>query len=211
MLLAKLCARLRANGERRPARGVGPKCSRGTSAVHEMESAMKRLFMVVVIFGFAALGPANAQRSNPANATPGVPLSPTVTPGAATSGGQRAANPAFAPQGPCSVSPNVTGGVTTSSSCGTDPLEVPTRTLSASSQASGGATPSPQSSGGSSSAGGTATSSAGTTGSSTSQSASPVSSTGSAGGASVGTAAPCSSVVPTTNGSSPVGGLAGGC
>ncbi len=125
---------------------------------------MKRLFIVAVIFGLAALGPANAQRSNPASATPSVSLSPTVTPGAATSGGRREANPAFTPQGPCSVSPNATGGVTTSSSCGVDPLEVPAQTLSSASspaQVSGGTTRSAQSSNGSSSGGSTATSNAG--------------------------------------------------
>jgi len=185
--------------------------SGSSSVVHEMESAMKRLFILAVIFGLAAFGPANAQRGNPASTTPGVSLSPTVTPGAATSGGQGKTNPAFIPQGPCSVSPNATGGVTTSSSCGTDPLEVPAQTLSSSPQASGRAIPSAQSSGGSSSAGGTATSSTGRTGSSTSQSAGAASSTGSGGGASVGTATLCSSVVPTTSGSSPVGSLAGGC
>lgn len=204
-LLAKLCAQRRgslwnAGRRERLAR------SGSHSAVHEMERAMKRLFILAVIFGLAAFGPANAQRGNPASATPSVSLSPTVTRGAAPSGGQRETNPAFIPQGPCSVSPNATGGVTTSSSCGTDPLEVPAQTFSSASspaQVSGGTTRSAQSSGASSSGGGTASSNAGSA---------PAASNagGGGGGAPSSSGTLCSSSVSSTSGTLGAGSLISG-
>ena len=178
--------------------------SGSSSVVHEMESAMKRLFILAVIFGLAAFGPANAQRGNSASATPSVSLSPTVTPGAATSGGHKETNPAFIPQGPCSVSPNATGGVTTSSSCGTDPLEVPAQTFSSSSspaQVSGGTTRSAQSSSASSSGGSTASSNAGSAA---------ATSNSSGGGAPSSGRTLCSSSISSTSGTLSAGSLIGG-
>lgn len=179
------------------------------AAVHNMESAMRRLFILAIIFGLVPFGSANAQRSSPANATPSVSPSQTVTPGVATSSGQGEINPAFTPQGPCSVSPNATGGVTTSSSCGTDPLEVPTQTLSSSSspaQVSGGTTQSAQSSSASSSGGSTATSNAG--------SAAATSNASGVGGAAPSSSSTlCSSSVASSSGTIGAGSLTGrgGC
>jgi hypothetical protein len=154
-----------------------------------MESAMTRPFILAIIIGVAAFGPADAQSINSANPTPGSSLSQTTT------SGRGQADPAFTPQGPCSVSPNATGGVTTSSSCGTDPLQVPAQTLSSSSspaQAGGGTTRSSQSTSGSSSTNGTATSNAG------------------GGGGPSSSTTLCSSSVPSTSGSISPGSLAGG-
>jgi len=197
-----VCATSRQPQQRRPAQAVGSEwfaqcCSRnGESDETPFHSC--RLF-----FGLAAFGPANAQRSNPASAS----LSPTVTPGAATSGGQGEANPAFTPQGPCSVSPNAIGGVTTSSSCGTDPLEVPAQALSSSSspaQVSGGTTHPAQSSSGSSSSGGsTATSNAGSAAAASNTS-------GGGGGAPSSGSTLCSSSVSSTSGTLGAGSLISG-
>jgi hypothetical protein len=187
---------------------AGPRdCFRGACSkvlLTKWRGAMNRLFILVVIFEFAAFSPANSQGSNPANATP------SVTQGAATSSGQRETNPAFTPQGPCSVSPNATGGVTTSSSCGTDPLEVPTQTLSSSSspaQVRGGTTQSAQSSGsGSSSASGG--SSSGSSNATASGGATAASNAGR--GAPSSSSTVCSSLVPSTSGTIGAGSLTGG-
>jgi hypothetical protein len=128
--LAKLCAQLRGNLGTTMGPGGSPHAAAKGSRhqrPHEMESAMTRPFILAIIIGVAAFGPAGAQGVNSANTTPAGSLSQTATPG------QGQADPAFIPQGPCSVSSNATGGVTTSSSCGTDPLQVPALTLSSSS------------------------------------------------------------------------------
>ncbi len=171
---------------------LAPCCGYGSrhQRPHEMESAMTRPFILAIVIGVAAFGPAGAQGINSASTTPGGSPSQTATPG------QGRTDPAFIPQGPCSVSSNATGGVTTSSSCGTDPLQVPALTLSSSSspaQVSGGTTRSTQStSGSSSSTTSTATSNAG------------------GGGAPSSSTTLCSSSVPSTSGSISTGSLAGG-
>ena len=220
------CAQLCAQPGNEDEPGMLPSCCGAGSRhqrPHEMESAMARPFILAIIIGLAAFGSADAQSINSANpnsanrAAGGSP-SQTATPGTASSGSARQADPAFIPQGPCSVSPNATGGVTTSSSCGTDPLSVPTQTLSSSSspaQAGGGTARSTQSSGsGSSSESGSPSSGSSNTTASTTGSGGTAASNGGGGIGSPSSRSPaCSSSLPSTSGTVGAGGLTGesGC
>jgi hypothetical protein len=217
--LRKLCARCQGHpGTESPRAGLARErlaafAVRSLCTIYEMESAMRRLFILATILGLAAFAPANAQNANSAGVAPSGSLSPTATPSAGASVGKQETNPAFSPHGPCSVSPNATGGVTTSSSCGTDPLEVPTRTLSSSSspaQVSGGTTQSAQSSSGSSSSSASGGSSSGSRNTTASGGATAASSAGGGGGGPSSSSTVCSSLVPSTSGTVGAGSLTGG-
>lgn len=177
---------------------------RSISAIHEMESAMRRLFILALAVELAAFAPAHAQDSSSVSSASGG----SRLPGTAQPGNQTPTDPALSLQGmPCSVSPNATGGVTTSSSCGTDPLSVPTQTLSSTPQAGGGSTSSAPSAGASSSS---ASSSGGSTTTSNVGGAATTSTASGGGGAPSSSSTVCSSLVPSTSGTVGAGSLTGG-
>lgn len=204
-LLAKLWA-LSGNAGWREGLAVMSAAMTQHSAVHEMESAMRRLLILAVAVGCVAFAPAHAQDSNPGSSasggtpSPGVPSSNRTSPSAAPAAGTASTDPALRLQGmPCSVSPNATGGVTTSSSCGTDPLSTPTRTLSSSPQSGSAAAPAQSSNASSSGGASTATSNSGR-----------AASTASGGGAPSSSSTPCSSSASSTSGTLSAGSLIGG-